>query len=116
MKKSNKLILGGACLLIGATLLTGCTASFCSTKDKTHMLYVFDYGVTAYHTEAEINEIKTNNPDAITYKVDGFNDVWGHVSFDNCESLKTIINDALAQNYIVPTLTYYQKLDRKSVV
>lgn len=111
MKKSNKLILGGACLLLGATLLTSCTASFCSTKDKTHMLYVFDYGVTAYHTEEEINTIKANNSDAITFKVDGFDNVWGHVSYDNCSSLKAIITEAEKQGLIVPTLTYYQKLD-----
>lgn len=52
MKKSTKFGLLGAMLLVGVTALSGCTASFCSTNDKAHILYMFDYGVSEYHNEA----------------------------------------------------------------
>lgn len=48
MKKGLKFGLGGTLLLLGATLLSSCTASFCSSKDKAHMMYAYDYGVTDY--------------------------------------------------------------------
>jgi hypothetical protein len=62
MKRNNKLIVGGITLLLGATLLTGCTASFCSNQDKTHMLYVFDYGVTEYISGADAQTILSEDP------------------------------------------------------
>lgn len=111
MKRSNKLILAGATLLMGATLLSSCTASFCSVKDKAHMLFVFDYGVTSYVDEEKANQIKESNPNDKVEKLDGFNDVWVHVSFDNCGSLKAIVDEAKNQGLITPTLTYYEKMD-----
>lgn len=52
MKKSKKLGIGGILtVLLGTTVLSGCTASFCSTNDKAHMMYMFDYGVSEYHNE-----------------------------------------------------------------
>ena len=51
MKKRTKFTIAGLTLLAGALLLTGCTASFCSTNDKAHLLYAFDYGVCDYTEE-----------------------------------------------------------------
>lgn len=48
MKRKTKLIFGGLTLLLGAVVLSGCTASFCNVNDKAHMLYAFDYGITDY--------------------------------------------------------------------
>ena len=48
MKKRTKFTIAGLTLLAGALLLTGCTASFCSTNDKAHILYAYDFGVTEY--------------------------------------------------------------------
>ena len=48
MRKRTKFTIAGLTLLAGALLLTGCTASFCSEKDKAHILYAFDYGVSDY--------------------------------------------------------------------
>ena len=42
MKKVTKFGLIGGSLLISAIALSGCTASFCSTLDKPHMMYAFD--------------------------------------------------------------------------
>ena len=54
MKRKAKLIFGGFSLLLGAIVLSSCTASFCSVTDKAHMLYAYDYGVTDYRAEGEI--------------------------------------------------------------
>ena len=51
MKRKTRLIIGGFSLLLGAVVLSSCTASFCSVTDKAHMLYAYDYGVTDYRAE-----------------------------------------------------------------
>ena len=51
MKRKTKLILGSFSLLLGAVVLSSCTANFCSLTDKAHMLYAYDYGVTDYRAE-----------------------------------------------------------------
>ena len=50
MKKRTKLSILGVSVLAGALLLTGCTASFCSSDDKAHILYALDYGVCDYYS------------------------------------------------------------------
>ena len=54
MKRRTKLSLFGGVLLLGTIALSGCTNSFCSTKDKAHMMYAFDFGVTAFYSENDI--------------------------------------------------------------
>ena len=49
MKKRTKLTVLGLSLIAGSLILSGCTASFCSTNDKAHILYAFDYGVSDYY-------------------------------------------------------------------
>ena len=49
MKKGTKIGLSLAALLLGAVVLTGCTNSFCTAKDKAHILYAFDHGVCEYY-------------------------------------------------------------------
>lgn len=49
MKKRTKLSILGVSVLAGALLLTGCTASFCTSNDKAHILYALDYGVCDYY-------------------------------------------------------------------
>ena len=51
MKRKAKIALGGLTLLLGAVVLSGCTASFCTVTDKAHILYAFDYGITEYVSE-----------------------------------------------------------------
>ena len=49
MKKTNKLIIGGLGLVLGAVVMSSCTKSFCSVEDQAHIMYMFDYGVTEYY-------------------------------------------------------------------
>ena len=61
MKKITKLGIGGLGLLLGAMVLTGCTASFCSTNDKAHIMYMYDYGVSEYKNDAGTSD-NPNSP------------------------------------------------------
>lgn len=60
----HKKLLAGLGLGLGAILLSGCTANFCSQIDQAAMAYPFDQGVTIYCTEEEYNVWKAENPEA----------------------------------------------------
>lgn len=65
MKHSaHKKLIAGLGLGLGAILLSGCTANFCSEIDQAAMAYPFDQGVTVYCTEEEYNTWKAANPEA----------------------------------------------------
>ena len=105
MKKSTKFLLGGTLLTLGVITLSSCTSSFCSTKDKAHMMYAFDYGVTRYYDQA-VEGVTEASPV----------DVQGHsfyvsYSFDNCSPLKTIITNAAKSNIDTPSLNFFKKVD-----
>ncbi len=104
MKKGIKFGVAGGLLLLGAITLSSCTASFCSPKDKAHMLYAFDFGVTAYYT----NEDK---PDE-AIPLEGFNDVYYTAEYDNNQAVKKIVDSAIDQGYREPSIEYFIEMDR----
>ena len=59
MKKLHKLGLASFAIALGAIVLSGCTANFCSVKEKSRTLFAIEPGVsTYYNSEAEANEAK----------------------------------------------------------
>ena len=107
MKKRTKLGLFGGTLLLGMVALSSCTNSFCSTKDKAHMMYAFDYGVTGFYNEQ--NDEGTREQlvvDGITY-----DHVYVDYSYNNCPAVKKIIDAAEKSNIAVPTLGYWKIFD-----
>ena len=110
MKKGTKIGLSLAALLFGAVVLTGCTNSFCSSKDKAHILYAFDHGVCEYY--ATETEATNANPDGKVGKVVSLtNEVWYNASIGNSAGLKKIYDNAVKQSFQVPSLAYYIELD-----
>ena len=106
MKNTTKILLGGTLLTLGAVTLSSCTQSFCSTKDKAHMMYAFDYGVTEYYNvDAEIPESETVTINNKQFKVT--------YSFDNCVSLKKIIDTAKKNNIATPSVNFFERIDEK---
>ena len=103
MKRRTKLTMGAAALLLGTIALSGCTASFCSVNDQAHMLYVFDYGVTAYYSES-------NKPEGAV-ALDGFNGVYVTYSLSNNEALSTLVSNGIKEGYTTPTLDYWVAVD-----
>ena len=101
MKKGTKLGLGVLTLLLGTVVLSGCTASFCSVKDKAHILYAYDYGVTQYYSEEVEGSVQLPQ----------FNSVYAVYSFDGNETLKTINEKATGQGVRIPTLDYWAAMD-----
>ena len=117
MKKKLKFGLGGLLLLVGVTALSGCTASFCSDKDKAHMLFAFDYGVTDYKDVEEpidpseqgyYYHWKDNN----TYeKLDLKAGVKFTTSYEFCKTIDDINASAVKDSVNIPSLHYWEVLD-----
>ena len=107
MKKRTKLTIAGLTILAGSLLLTGCTASFCSVKDKAHILYAFDYGVTNYldaeHKTEDALEVFPGNPN-IFYTV--------NIPTSTSSGIGKVTKDATSANLRLPSNTYYLKIDQ----
>ena len=115
MKRSTKLSLGGLTLLLGAVVLTGCTASYCRPIDKANILYAMDYGVTNYVSEGEAQEvIKIKfNSEEITLE-----NVYGKVSTEfastivfDTDSSSSVISTLTKSGIAAPSITYWAELD-----
>ena len=115
MKRRTKLGLFGGALLLGTVALSGCTNSFCSTKDKAHMMYAFDFGVTAFYNED--NAEGTRELLSVTYTKNGSEELYESTniyvdySFDNCPALAKIKTNAEKQNIEFPSLNYWKVVD-----
>lgn len=116
MKKGTKIGLGLAGLLMGVVALSGCTNSFCTVVDKTHILYAIDHGVSQYYaTEEEAQGKIPEGASETSYKigkVDSENaNLWYYASFDNCKNLQKVVTNASKSNISTPSLSFYVELD-----
>ena len=108
MKKRTKLSILGISVLAGALLLTGCTASFCSSDDKAHILYALDYGVCDYYSADDPNKpedavkVFDTNPN-LYYVV--------KVPTDAASGIGKATADAEKAGLKTPTNNYYLKMD-----
>jgi YidC/Oxa1 family membrane protein insertase len=122
LKKETKTkLLGGLGLLIGAVVLSGCTANFCSDVDKANMAYPYEQGVSVYCNKDDLPNLGayqslakpaiTGN-DNVYYYVPVNSD--GYYAAKKANFLtNTIISTAEKNNYIVPSQAYFTKLDSK---
>ena len=116
MKKGTKLGLGGLTLLLGAVVLSGCTASFCNNSDLSHMLYAFDYGVTSYSLTNEDGYELLTLDDAQAQSALGT--VYYKASYDNAYGIKAVDEAAKATSnnkplqFATPSLNYWAEMDR----
>lgn len=77
MKKKTKLGLGLAAVGVAALLLTGCTASFCSSTDLAHMLAAYDNGVTKYISTTEYEALpETDKSSYYLLELDHVSDIY----------------------------------------
>ncbi len=107
MKKGTKIGLGVGALLLSTIVLTGCTASFCSTLDKAHMMYAYDYGVSSYESDDSDPLVITSKDGSTTYTLN----VSITADISNCVSLEGIIEDAQEDGITTPSLNYWAKFD-----
>ena len=107
MKKRTKLSILGIGVLAGALLLSGCTASFCSSDDKAHILYALDYGVCDYYSAEDKPEgavqVFDTNPN-LYYVV--------KVPTDAASGIGKANADAEKAGLKTPTNNYFIKMDQ----
>ena len=118
MKRKTRLIIGGFSLLLGAVVLSGCTASFCTVTDKAHMLYAYDYGVTDYRAaDADTQAIAyiNGNPvtlDNVKYKGFSADDSQARAQiYEYCSTFKSIDESASGDGVKLPTIKFLTTLD-----
>ena len=105
MKKRTRLTIVGISVLAGALLLSGCTASFCSTKDKAHILYAYDYGVSDYYDhEVENSKPVFEDNTNIYYVV--------NVPTSTSSGIGKVNTDATKAGLQVPSNNYFVKMDQ----
>lgn len=106
MKKRTKLTMGAMAVLAGVLLLSSCTASFCSDLDKAHILYAFDYGVTAYFESGK-------QPEGALPVFEGNTNVYYTVVVptDGSSGIAKANADANKAGVATPTNNYFVKLD-----
>ena len=105
MKKRTRLTIVGISVLAGALLLSGCTASFCSIKDKAHILYAYDYGVSDYYDhEVENSKPVFEDNTNIYYVV--------NVPTSTSSGIGKVNTDATKAGLQVPSNNYFVKMDQ----
>jgi YidC/Oxa1 family membrane protein insertase len=112
-------LLGGLGLLLGALLLSGCTANFCTVEDTAHMAYPYEQGVTIYCDKTDIPTdyqataklVWDDNPNVYYYiPVDSS----GYYAAKKANYLtNTIISTAVKNSYTVPSQEYFKQFDQK---
>ena len=106
MKKRTKLSILGISVLAGALLLSGCTASFCSSDDKAHILYALDYGVTEYFSyEVEGSKQLFDGNTNIYYTLKD------PTTFPAESGIGKAYSDATKAGLKTPTVNYFAKMD-----
>lgn len=93
MKKAHKIALSFGAMVFTVFALSGCTANFCSDKDKAHILYAYDSGL-AYDEKGNV-----------TYDEEGV------LQFKN-EKVTTAIAK-LGETYDLPSTTFWVNVDQK---
>lgn len=112
MKKKTKISLGCLTLLSGALLLSSCTASFCTITDKSRILFLFDCGVSNYHTVEQ--SILGSKPLKISFNGEDYStNLTTTVKFDdiNTKYLNKINLEATKAFIKIPSLNYFEIFD-----
>ena len=124
MKKRTKLTFAGIVTIGAAMILSGCTASFCSTVDKAHIMYALDYGVSDYYSADEYDVLyqKYNQatPDekakmVLPEKVWDDNDQIYYLTVvptSTSSAIGKTNKDAASKHIKTPTSTYFEVVDR----
>jgi YidC/Oxa1 family membrane protein insertase len=119
LKHETKIkLLGGLGLLVGAFVLSGCTANFCSPLDEANIAYPYEQGVTVYCDKANIpteyqslaKQVWSDNPNVYYYVPV---DTSGYYAAKKATYLtNTIIGSAVSNNYIIPSQEYFITFDQ----
>ncbi|MCR5332694.1 MAG: membrane protein insertase YidC [Bacilli bacterium] len=130
MKKSSKLILSLGALTLSALVATGCTSNFCTSKEKSRMLFAIEPGVSVYYASEEeanahakeheheekysyvVEKVYDDNPNlwrSIQY-VDGGNN---YNEYTKSVQFTSIVASAKKSSFQAPGVTYLAAFDTK---
>jgi len=119
LKHETKIkLLGGLGLLVGALVLSGCTANFCSSIDEANIAYPYEQGVTVYCDQANIpmeysalaKQVWSDNPNVYYYVPV---DTSGYYAAKKASYLtNTVIGSAITNNYVIPSQNYFVSFDQ----
>lgn len=106
MKKNSKSILKIAFIIFGLSMITGCTANFCSVNDKAHMMYTYDSGLKYDETGNYVYEdvVTGEGENAVTTKV---------LQFANSKITEQI--SKIGESYDIPSAKFFKAIDDKTL-
>ena len=120
MKRRNKLTLGIVGLATAAILMSGCTASFCTNKEKSRIAYAIDPGVSEFVIEGSEADDATafyNKPieegskihQIIRPNMDENGNILGYFGSDLTSQ---VMSSAKSNAIAVPTINYFIEYDK----
>ena len=136
MKRLKKLGLASVGLLAFVFVASSCTASFCTTEDKSRILFAVEPGVSTYYDSEAAAQAALDSLEGKEYsfkeKVEGSNFVWRVVAKDadnnfamydktaekyvKLEQLTSIISTATNAGAYRPSDRYFAALDQKVLI
>lgn len=120
MKRRNKFTLGIVGIALAGLFLSGCTANFCTEKEKSRIAFALEPGVSQFVLKD--SDIHSTNPSDDKELLDGqvrqviqyqFNESGEITSYNNSSLLNEIITNAKSAAVEVPKLSYFVNLDKK---
>ena len=108
MKRRNKLTLGIVGLAAAALFVSGCTANFCTNKEKSRIAYAFEPGVSEFVVEGEFDETDVVYNEVYNGKIHQIvrasKDENGNItSYKNSTLLNEITSSAKSSSVAVPS-------------
>ena len=120
MKKRIKFALTGGLLLLTAAVASGCTSNFCTNEEKSRILFAIEPGVSCYYSSNE-EAVKSLQHITSTYTVEQVFENNDHLyrlvevdtdgKYVKSNQLSTIISQAKAKYYSVPSTDYFIAFD-----
>ena len=115
MKRRRKITLGLVALSAAAIFVSGCTANFCTNKEKSRIAYAIDSGTTQFvvgtvkTSKYEVIRTEGNISQVIEYKTDKN----GKKTYVYSDIVNTLLSGAKSSSVAVPSRKYFQDLDFK---
>ena len=115
MKRRRKFTLGLVALSAAAIFVSGCTANFCTNKEKSRIAYAIDTGTTEFVVgTVDTSKYEVIRTDGNVSQVIGFTkDKSGNKSYVYSDTVKDIRSGAKSSSVLVPSRKYFQDLDYK---
>ena len=120
MKRRNKFTLGLVALSAAALFASGCTANFCTNKEKSRIAYALDQGATTFVLEGskptekgkyyEVISKIGKVEQVVTYTVEKVNKKDKKV-YERPAVIKSIISGAKSSSIALPSWKYFYTLD-----